>query len=614
MSSTFSGDETAPFFGFLGAAAALVFSCMGAAYGTAKSGVGVASMGVMRPELVMKSIVPVVMAGVLGIYGLIIAVIISTGINPKAKSYYLFDGYAHLSSGLACGLAGLSAGMAIGIVGDAGVRANAQQPKLFVGMILILIFAEALALYGLIVGIILSSRAGVMDTPEDVVFKIHHGGVFFFDPLRYEQGQVTIMKAWSTNRLRFNELCNVLVNKIMDKIWAVFCCIPGVDLEGGGLMIIERDSDLQVVYDMAKKEDYLHLYVAHEPQLLAEYYEHNLCLEGSDEEVTSARKEHEIKKKHAGNMSVEELIQWAQEEAKSPYLRSPPKKSTPVRNGFKGKALFGATYDEYDRGCDIPIILDEDDVGKQDLVSKPNVSDNVVIDQADNLVEERRVDEHMGEVEVPRVDEVEVPRVDEVEVPRVDEVDVEEASIDAEVLARQKTLNKGKGVLTKQDIVKNKKRNTSPRGNGITIRENQGPLSSESDSDDSEMGDQYGNYYSETESLDSDKSFDYLSDIEDEVIELRKRKRQSKQHADEVIDDPEPPGYGDMAPSIEHVGDTFGETVREHEHYMESLMRKLAGNGEGVSDPFVMVEKPDDKYPIYDDQTHWRLKKPKVIY
>ncbi|KAK8945537.1 hypothetical protein KSP40_PGU003739 [Platanthera guangdongensis] len=161
--AVFSGDETAPFFGFLGAAAALVFSCMGAAYGTAKSGVGVASMGVMRPELVMKSIVPVVMAGVLGIYGLIIAVIISTGINPKAKSYYLFDGYAHLSSGLSCGLSGLSAGMAIGIVGDAGVRicrANAQQPKLFVGMILILIFAEALALYGLIVGIILSSRAG----------------------------------------------------------------------------------------------------------------------------------------------------------------------------------------------------------------------------------------------------------------------------------------------------------------------------------------------------------------------------------------------------------------------------------------------------------------------
>ena len=56
------GDQVAPFFGFMGAMSALVFSCMGAAYGTAKSGVGIASMGVMRPELVMKSIVPVVMA------------------------------------------------------------------------------------------------------------------------------------------------------------------------------------------------------------------------------------------------------------------------------------------------------------------------------------------------------------------------------------------------------------------------------------------------------------------------------------------------------------------------------------------------------------------------
>ena len=150
-------QNTAPFFGFIGAASALVFACFGAAYGTAKSGVGIASMGVLRPELVMKSIVPVVMAGVLGIYGLIIAVIISTAITPDG--YDLFKGYAHLSSGLACGLAALAAGMAIGIVGDAGVRANAQQPKLFVGMLLILIFAEVLALYGLIVGIILSSKA-----------------------------------------------------------------------------------------------------------------------------------------------------------------------------------------------------------------------------------------------------------------------------------------------------------------------------------------------------------------------------------------------------------------------------------------------------------------------
>jgi F0F1-type ATP synthase membrane subunit c/vacuolar-type H+-ATPase subunit K len=54
---------------------------------------------------------------------------------------------------------GLAAGMAIGIVGDAGVRAVGQQERLFVGMILILIFAEALGLYGLIVALILSQQS-----------------------------------------------------------------------------------------------------------------------------------------------------------------------------------------------------------------------------------------------------------------------------------------------------------------------------------------------------------------------------------------------------------------------------------------------------------------------
>ena len=35
-------------------------------------------------------------------------------------------------AGLTVGMSSLAAGLAIGIVGDAGVRANAQQPRLFV--------------------------------------------------------------------------------------------------------------------------------------------------------------------------------------------------------------------------------------------------------------------------------------------------------------------------------------------------------------------------------------------------------------------------------------------------------------------------------------------------
>ena len=71
---------SAPFFGFMGVTSALVFANIGAAYGTAKSGVGISSMGVMNPGLVMRNIIPVVMAGVLGIYGLIVAVIIQGSI------------------------------------------------------------------------------------------------------------------------------------------------------------------------------------------------------------------------------------------------------------------------------------------------------------------------------------------------------------------------------------------------------------------------------------------------------------------------------------------------------------------------------------------------------
>jgi len=150
----------APFFGVMGATAAMVFSALGAAYGTAKSGTGIAAMSVMRPELIMKSIIPVVMAGIIAIYGLVVAVLISNAIDSP---YKVTKAYLHLGAGLSVGLSGLAAGFAIGIVGDAGVRGTAQQPRLFVGMILILIFAEVLGLYGLIVALIMFSKASSLN-------------------------------------------------------------------------------------------------------------------------------------------------------------------------------------------------------------------------------------------------------------------------------------------------------------------------------------------------------------------------------------------------------------------------------------------------------------------
>lgn len=104
-------------------------------------------------------IVPVIMAGIIGIYGLVVSVLVSDGLKQDLP---LYTGFIQLGAGLSVGLAGLAAGynsisksqgsfttdlgfrFAIGIVGDAGVRGTAQQPRLFVGMILILIFAEVL--------------------------------------------------------------------------------------------------------------------------------------------------------------------------------------------------------------------------------------------------------------------------------------------------------------------------------------------------------------------------------------------------------------------------------------------------------------------------------------
>merc|ERR1712179_588929 len=103
----------------MGAGAAIVFANFGAAYGTAKSGVGISSMGVMRPDMVMRSIIPVVMAGVLGIYGLITAVIIN-GKFVAPTTYSVYEGFAHLGAGLTVGLSSLAAGLAIGVVGDTG--------------------------------------------------------------------------------------------------------------------------------------------------------------------------------------------------------------------------------------------------------------------------------------------------------------------------------------------------------------------------------------------------------------------------------------------------------------------------------------------------------------
>ena len=68
----------------------MLILALGAAYGTAKSGAGISAMAVMRPELIMKSIIPVVMAGIIAIYGLVVAVLVATSVGSPSKGYPLY--------------------------------------------------------------------------------------------------------------------------------------------------------------------------------------------------------------------------------------------------------------------------------------------------------------------------------------------------------------------------------------------------------------------------------------------------------------------------------------------------------------------------------------------
>ncbi|GKB86872.1 hypothetical protein Tco_0959144 [Tanacetum coccineum] len=118
------------------------------------------------------------------------------------------------------------------------------------------------------------------------------------------------------------------------------------------------------------------------------------------------------------------------------------------------------------------------------------------------------------------------------------------------------------------------------------------------------------NVSSESKSEESDRSFDYLSNGDVELLELRKRRLQNKSTRDTSDD-----GNIETQPeSISHpkrvVDISLNATVLEHEAYMETLIKKLRGSKCRKKDPFTIVEKSRDKYPVYDEGTHWKMRKP----
>ena len=130
-------------------------SGLGAAYGTSQAGIGLCRGATKNPSIIIKGVIPVAMAGVRGIYGLVLSIIILASISSAGKEYTEFSGSLHLCAGICCGAAQFASGITVGVIGESSTQAIVTRPRLFAPAILILIFSEALALYGLISGMIL---------------------------------------------------------------------------------------------------------------------------------------------------------------------------------------------------------------------------------------------------------------------------------------------------------------------------------------------------------------------------------------------------------------------------------------------------------------------------
>jgi len=77
MSNTTTYDATALFAGFSGIFLSLTLSTIGAGIGSYKTFKGIANLSLSKPDLIIKCMVPIVMSGVLAIYGLMLSVILT---------------------------------------------------------------------------------------------------------------------------------------------------------------------------------------------------------------------------------------------------------------------------------------------------------------------------------------------------------------------------------------------------------------------------------------------------------------------------------------------------------------------------------------------------------
>ena len=124
---------------------------------------------VRAPHIKTKNLISVLFCEAVAIYGIIMAIVMSiqykwykTKTHESAWKDVAFSGYSLFSAGLTVGLGNIACGVCVGIIGACCAIADAANGSLFVKILVIEIFASALGIFAIIVGIIMQARANFL--------------------------------------------------------------------------------------------------------------------------------------------------------------------------------------------------------------------------------------------------------------------------------------------------------------------------------------------------------------------------------------------------------------------------------------------------------------------